>query len=264
MGITEDGAPAFSLRETMGHTSMGKGDSSFNFPVIASLTPFRLAKRWGTRSVSHIGRHGLWVVLLGPDGAGKSSVLAELTSKQPALFAGYATYHLRPTPSRGRREPRANCDPHGQPVRGTLISVFKLVYLLVANWLGYLVSVQPQLAHGKLVLFDRYFPDCLVDPKRYRLPASCQRITDLIARLLPQPDLYVVLDAPASVLQERKHEVTPAESERQGKDYATRSATLPNVAVVDAVRPLADVVEDVFDRILELRLARCRERYEVA
>ena len=166
---------------------------------------------------------------------------------------------------RSGREPRANCDPHGQPARGTLISVFKLAYLLVANWLGYLVAVRPQLAHGKLVLFDRYFPDCLVDPKRYRLPASCRRMTELIARLLPQPDLYVVLDAPASVLQERKHEVTLAESERQRQGLCGGALRDCRTSPWWMRRARWQTWwQDVVDRIIELRLARYREQYEVA
>jgi len=89
-------------------------------------------------------------------------------------------------------------------------------------------------------------------------------MTESIARFLPQPDLYVVLDAPATALQQRKREVTLAESERQRTDYATRFEKLPHVAMVDAARPLAVVAAEVLDCIIELRLAQYRQRYEVA
>lgn len=207
---------------------------------------------------------GLWVVLLGPDGAGKSSVIAGLASSRWTGFVECATYHLRPALFRGHGAPVANCDPHGQPFRGMLMSVIKLVYLLLANWLAYVAKVRPQLADGKLVLFDRYFPDCLFDPRRYRLPESCRRLTTLVARLLPKPDLYVVLDAPATSLQERKHEVTLAESARQREEYSANVLGLANVAVVDAARPLVEVVAEVLDRIIEFRLVRYHEQYEVA
>ena len=202
---------------------MGEGSSSFKFRVNASLPDFHPAKAWGTRPVSYLDRRGLWVVLLGPDGAGKSALIESLATQGSTGFRRCVSYHLRPTLRRGGFEGDANVDPQGQRARGTLVSVFKLVYLLVVNWLGYLVAVRPQLARGKLILFDRYFPDCVVDPRRYRLPRSCKSIAELIARLIPEPDLYVVLDAPAKVLQERKTEVTAAESERQRTDYATRS-----------------------------------------
>jgi thymidylate kinase len=206
----------------------------------------------------------LWVVLLGPDGAGKSAVISAIASGHSAGFAGCAIHHLRPSLLRGRREPATNCNPHGQKVRGTLLSWFKLAYLLLANWFGFLVAVRPQLARGKLILFDRYFPDSLVDPKRYRLPESCRRMSELVVKLLPQPDLYVVLDAPGSVLRERKCEVTLAESERQRRDYGRQFEMLPNVGLVDASRPLEDVVADVVDRIIEIHLARYRQSYQIA
>jgi thymidylate kinase len=66
------------------------------------------------------------------------------------------------------------------------------------------------------------------------------------------------------VLQQRKREVTAAESERQRREYASCVARWPSVAVVDAARPLADVAEDVADRVIEFRLAQYRQRYEVA
>ncbi len=205
----------------------------------------------------------MWVVVLGPDGAGKSSVIAGLGSGGAAGFAGCDTYHLRPVFMQRKRDQAPNCNPHGSAARGSLISVFKLVYLLAANWLGYFGVVRPRLSRGTLVLFDRYFPDCLVDPVRYRLPRSCRRLTELIATMIPQPDLCVVLDAPADALWARKHEVSWAEMERQRSTYAGLGSNFENVTVVDAARALPDVVNDVVERIIERHLAY-RERYELA
>lgn len=257
MGTTEGDtqSAAVTSQKVASFMFQGSGEGVTANPLHHSLI-------WRSKNSEPCGRRGMWVVLLGPDGAGKSAVIAGIASQPSTGFARCETYHLRPTLFSGGRE--ANCDPHGQPVRGTVISLFKLVYLLVANWWGYLAVVRPHLIQGKLVLFDRYFPDCVVDPKRYRLPASCQRIAAAIARLLPQPDLYVVLHAPADVLQARKHEVTPQESERQRGEYAAYAARLQSVVVVDAGRPLIEVVREVADRVVEFRLARYRRKYEIA
>jgi thymidylate kinase len=207
---------------------------------------------------------GLWVVLLGPDGVGKSSVIEGISSGQLAGFAGCVKYHLRPARSGRDGSSSPNCNPHGRSPRGTLISMGKLVYLLLANWWGYWAAVRPQLAKGKLVLFDRYFPDCLVDGKRYRLPDSCRRFARLISELVPKPDVYVVLDAPADVLRARKSEVSVAESERQRNDYARLVDESPSVAMVDAARPLAEVLDEVMSRIVGLRQVRAGECNEAA
>ena len=238
-----------------------------------SFPPFRFAEGWGTQSLisrfakgwsTRPTRCGLWVVLLGPDGAGKSSVIEGLGSGVSAGFAGCERFHLRPALARRKQTENPNRNPHGQTARGTLISVFKLIYLLAANWLSYVAVVRPRVARGMLVLFDRYFPDCVVDAKRYRLPASCRRLTELVAALVPQPDLCVVLDAPASTLQDRKPEVAPAESEQQQKDYARLAMTLPNASVVNATRPFAEVLDEVVDRIIEQRLVNRERLYRLA
>ena len=199
------------------------------------------------------------MVLLGPDGAGKSSVIAGIGDGVAAGFAGCDTYHLRPALFGKRRAETANCAPHAKSARGMLVTTAKLAYLLAANWLGYLVRVRPRVERGTLVVFDRYFPDGLVDPRRYRLPQSCGWLVALVESLLPKPDLYVVLDAPSSVLRERKQEVTPVEAERQCREYRRLAEGLPNAVMVNAAQPLPGVVNEVVERSIELHLARYHE-----
>lgn len=196
-------------------------------------------------------------MLLGPDGAGKSSVIAGIGDGVAAGFTGCEAYHLRPELFRKARAARPNCNPHGRSARGALVTFGKLAYLLAANWLGYLAKVRPRVERGALVVFDRYFPDGLVDPRRYRLPQSCGWLVALVERALPKPDLYVVLEASARVLGQRKQEVAPEEAERQCRDYRRLAANLPNAVLVDAARPLATVVNEVVERSIERHLA-CR------
>ncbi len=216
----------------------------------------RLAARFSRKQKAPSAQRGLWVVLLGPDGAGKSSVIEGIGDGVAAGFTGCEAYHLRPSLFRTNRAARPNCNPHGRSARGVLVTFGKLAYLLAANWMGYLAKVKPRLKRGALVVFDRYFSDGLVDPKRYRLPQSCGWLVALVERALPKPDLYVVLEASSQVLGQRKHEVTPAEVERQCRDYRRLAAKLPNAVVVDASRPLAKVVDEVVERSIERHLAR--------
>ena len=173
-----------------------------------------------------------------------------------AGFTACEAYHLRPALFAKTPAASPNCNPHARSARGPLVTFGKLAYLLAANWLGYLAKVKPRLARGALVVFDRYFSDGLVDPKRYRLPQSCAWLVALVERALPKPDLYVVLEASAQVLGLRKHEVAPAEVERQCRDYHKLAVSLPNAVVVDAARPLAAVVNEVIEHSIECHLAR--------
>jgi hypothetical protein len=76
--------------------------------------------------------------------------------------------------------------------------------------------------------------------------------------------LYLVLDAPAHVLQERKCEVPTAEAERQGLDYKRLARRLSNAEVVSAARPLAAVLDEVLERIIERHLSCYRKQLRAA
>ncbi len=219
-------------------------------------TVSRLAALFSRKQKKPSAQRGLWVVLLGPDGSGKSSVIAGIGDGVAAGFTGCESFHLRPSLFTKARAAQPNCNPHARSARGPLVTLGKLAYLLAANWMGYLAKVRPRLERGALVVFDRYFSDGLVDPKRYRLPQSCAWLVTLVERALPKPDLYVVLEASAQVLGQRKHEVTPAEVERQCRDYHKLAANLPNAVLVNAARPLPTVVDEVIERSIERHLAR--------
>jgi thymidylate kinase len=105
------------------------------------------------------------------------------------------------------------------------------------------------LAHSTLVLHDRHLLDALVDPKRYRYSGP-PWLLRLIWWFVPKPDLVILLDAPPEVLQSRKQEVPLQESERQREAYRSLVRPMSNGRIVDAARPLPQVVNEVQDLVL--------------
>jgi thymidylate kinase len=63
-------------------------------------------------------------------------------------------------------------------------------------------------------VIERGWWDLAVDPLRYRLRPH-PRLIRALGRLLPQPDVLFVLEAPADVLMRRKREVSAEELARQ-------------------------------------------------
>ena len=116
-------------------------------------------------------------------------------------------------------------------------------YWFVYYTLGYL-GRHLDLMRSTLVLNDRHFVDVLVDPRRYRYGGPMWLVR-LIWRLIPKPDLIVLLDAPPDVLYARKGEGTPASLARRRAEYLQLAEVTPNFAVVPAARALDDVVDDV-------------------
>ena len=192
----------------------------------------------------HDGRRGLWLAILGPDGSGKSSVLDGVERALEPCFAGTRRFHLRPNLAGRRGGEGPVTDPHGRPNRSAPSSWAKLVAWWFDYCFGYLLRVRPALRDRSLVLFDRYYDDLLVDPRRYRYGAS-PRLAELVGRAIPHPDVVVVLDAPTEVLHGRKSEVSPEETRRQRDAYRRLAARMPNAHVVDAARPLSQVVAEI-------------------
>jgi len=104
-------------------------------------------------------------------------------------------------------------------------------------------------AKGLLILFDRHYYDLLVDYKRYRYKRPL-RMIKLLAKLIPRPDLVILLDAEPEVFYTRKQEVSFQEVSRQRKAYLKLVNGLSNGWVVDASRSLEEVADEVENMIL--------------
>lgn len=186
-----------------------------------------------------------WFAVLGPDGSGKSSVLAALEAQLPPSLGGVAVFHWRPgvvRPDRGDGGPVT--DPHGKPARGPVASVAKLGLLWLDWQLGYWLRIVHLRAKERIVVFDRCYLDLLVDPRRYRYGAGAA-LARAVGSTFPQPDVLVLLDAPPEVLRARKTEVTLEETVRQRTAYAEAVRSARGGVVVDAAQPLAAVTRDV-------------------
>lgn len=190
----------------------------------------------------------LKVVILGPDGAGKSSVIQGLFGILSNRGCAVKVRHLKPCLVMSRRGEAVTIvtDPHGKPPRSALTSMAKILIWLAEEWYAHLFQ------DGKeILLCDRYYHDIQIDSKRYRYggPAWAARS---VGKLMPQPDLWVLLDAPADVLQARKQEVPPEETSRQRGAYNVFVRNQANYVVVNAAQPVEKVIRDVEESIAQL------------
>jgi thymidylate kinase len=200
---------------------------------------------------------------MGPDGSGKSSVIAEYMRGLGPVFAGTARFHLRPYLLRSLSAGQGiSTAPHGKKPRGPLPSIAKLLFLWVDYVLGYYLCVRPLLSRSTLVVFDRYYYDLLIDAHRFRYGGP-KWLVRLIGALIPTPDLILVLDAPAEVLLARKQEVSAEESARQAAAYRNLVGSplvRGRAVLVDASRPLQQVVQECKDQTLILLARRTAKR----
>lgn len=176
-------------------------------------------------------RRGLSVALLGPDGAGKST-LAQGVEKSfcfPVRRVYMGLWQRRETVSGAHR---------------VVLDVALRPFVV---WRRYLASLGHR-AIGRLVIFDRYVYDALLPPTgplvRLKRPYFW-----LLGRLCPAPDLVLLLDVPGEVMHARKGERDAVRLEAEREQFVRLQRRLPNAERVDADRPPEVVLVDVLGRI---------------
>jgi len=205
---------------------------------------------------------GLWVAVLGPDGSGKSTLIANLEKDLKGAFRRTVRFHLMPGLLRRRGDAGPVTDPHGKPPRSLPTSLLKLLYYLLDYKLGYWLKVRPALVRSTLVLFDRYYDDLLIDPKRYRYGGP-MGLTRWLRRFIPRPDLFLVLDVPVEKLLERKREVEPEELQRQVEAYRRFALETPNAFLLDGSLPPEEVAREAREILLDVLHARYLNRRRI-
>lgn len=208
----------------------------------------RVLRRWKNPN-------GVFVAVLGPDGAGKSSAISGLHDQIGGAFWGERYFHLRPQFFFPRRPAPPVTDPHAKPPRGPLASSLRLTALLADYCLGYAFQLRQLKPRSYLLVFDRYFFDVLVDPKRFRFggPLGLAR---LYARLVPSPDLVLVLDTDVETMQARKAELAPDELQRQRDAYRRLPIKGSRLSVINTCGTQEEVAYQVAAAIAEFMSQR--------
>lgn len=171
----------------------------------------RMLRRWRKPN-------GVLIAILGPDGVGKSSVMGGLRAQLGAAFWGERCFHWRPQFFAPRKRGAPVTNPHAKPPRGPLASSLYLTAFVIDYCLGYALVFRQLKPRSYFLLFDRYFYDVLADPKRIRFGGPLW-LARFYSRLVPTPDLALVLDADTETILARKSEVPAEEVNRQREAY---------------------------------------------
>jgi len=212
------------------------------------------------------------VALIGPDGAGKTTIARELERVLPGrakyVYMGVnwdASGHLLPTtrllrairrargagPDLGGPPDVSEVDgpprPTGRRFRHAAWAGLSLLNRFGEEWYRQALAWW-YVRRGTIVVFDRhFFADYYAhDVATAKRRTAGQRLHGfLLSRVYPKPDLVIFLDAPAELLHERKAEGTLEALERRREEYLRLAADMSDIAVIDASRPLDTVTGEV-------------------
>ena len=227
---------------------------NFLYEPLSSM--HRLCKHYWrqSRSVLAGGRVTI-VAFVGVDGAGKSTVLAEV---QTALQRDVSVerQYFRPSILYGRspRTPGEYVHPHSGRPHSLLGSCLRATVWCAEYWISKLMT-----AGSGLQVYDRYFHDLLVDPVRYRYGGP-RWFARLLCKVVVEPDLWILLDASPEVLRSRKPEFDLRETARQRSGYLSTIGRRQSVQVVNAAQSVPKVIAQVKATIVNLLERRAHQR----
>ena len=182
---------------------------------------------------------GLGVALLGPDGAGKTTVIADV---QKDFILPVRSVYMGLT---GGLLPRADS------LRFPVLVAFSR---LVIFWCRYLIAQYHQ-SRGRLVIFDRYIYDAEV-PTPYPLSRLKKAYRWMDGHALPAPDLVLVLSAPGEIMYQRKREYNPEMLEDWRQHFLALQKRMRQAEIVDTTRDRDVVRIDVTERIWQQYASR--------
>lgn len=210
------------------------------------------------------------VAVIGPDGAGKSTITRQLLQELPLpvkyIYMGVnleSSNLVLPTTRlileikrlRGGRpdmagppDPTRANTPPSNPVKRAfkeLKTGLRLANLILEEWFRQAI-VWYYHRRGTIVLSDRHFfcdyyaHDIATD--RSKLPLARRLHGFLLDRFYPRPDLLLCLDAPPEVLFARKGEGTLALLESRRQEYLQLEGIVPCFIKIDASQPIDEVI----------------------
>lgn len=225
------------------------------------------------------------VALIGPDGAGKSTISQRLKNETALpikyIYMGInpdASNYMLPTTRFIYRTKRALSaqnyqggppDPAAARKRSKsrvknmlrdLKSILLMTNLMADEW--YRQAVAWYYARRKhIIVFDRHF---FIDYYNYDIRPGdekrpwIRRVHGfMLERLYPRPELVICLDAPADVLFARKREGTVELLEARRQEYLGMRHLFAQFVTIDATQPIDDVYASVMNTLQDY-VARTR------
>jgi len=204
---------------------------------------------------------GFVIAVVGPDGSGKDTMITALKSQLSGGFRRVKQYHWRPHFLFPKNSAPTVANPHASPPRTAILSSVYLLGFVLDYWIGDVLSILPAIFRSNLVIFDRYFYDVMVDPRRSRFGGPSW-LARWLAGLVRRPDLILLLDADENLMYTRKKELSVEELRRQCQAYRDVLLEKLSTRVVRTDEDVKRSVQDATSVVVEFLYLRFATRHQ--
>lgn len=203
---------------------------------------------------------GIFVVIVGPDGCGKSTINTQSTHTLERAFRKTWSFHWRPNllPKLGASSGSSNFSDNTPSQRSKykgLTSYIRFFYYWLDFVLGYWLVVYPKKAQTTFIIGERYYLDILVHPERYGFSCPIWFIK-LFGLLVPKPDITILLSADPQQIHDRKPELPVNVIGEQISKYAKAIKGWGDSSIIDTSQSIEISSSELVDKVLN----KCAEK----
>lgn len=176
---------------------------------------------------SRIQKGGAFLVFIGPDGSGKTTIIKQISEKFKLIYPYQKVYHTRfelfpelhsglglsdvKKKTQHQKEVTEPAKQEEQSMISKMTSWIVVLYYTLEFLVGKIVFFRMN-RKGRLVIFDRYYYDFFVQPNTRNLIWKAKKILYLF---IPKPDMIIHLYADGQTVYQRKGELNVKEIDLQ-------------------------------------------------
>lgn len=203
---------------------------------------------------------GAFIALIGPDGAGKSTAINNLTSilDQVIINGNSKVIPWKPAYLMRLAELKKDKSLDSLPksvkkrhIPNKFSSFLRFSYYTLDYILGHLIQNRKILTSEGYIVYDRYFYDYLIQPPERSFINMPRWIKNIFSFFIPMPQVIIYFKATPSVLFSRKQEETMEELKELVRLYDNYVSDNDNIITIDATQSPEDVEINILNEIVK-------------